>query len=110
MWVGNRPPPTIVLTTSIVACMFKSAPKNYLKDYDSNKHIIKAKRNCNYCYGRGYVGRNITNGGVQQCTCLRLLELKNSDKERYGEITTESGDPKTSQTLSIKESTVDGDN
>ena len=42
------------------------------ESYDPNKHLIVSKPNCPKCYGRGYVGTNLTTGQKQLCKCLRL--------------------------------------
>jgi hypothetical protein len=33
------------------------------------------KKNCSKCYGRGYLGHNVTSGRVISCKCVRVLAL-----------------------------------
>lgn len=33
---------------------------------------IHAKITCKACYGRGYIGRNLTTGEIVPCKCLKL--------------------------------------
>lgn len=39
---------------------------------DTSKVEIHAVINCRACYGRGYIGKNITTGELVPCKCLKL--------------------------------------
>lgn len=50
----------------------KKSSINPLQGFDPAKHELYAKSECNKCYGRGYVGKNLTTKEYQECTCLRM--------------------------------------
>ena len=39
---------------------------------DTTKVDIHAVINCKACYGRGYIGKNLTTGEIVPCKCLTL--------------------------------------
>jgi hypothetical protein len=43
---------------------------------DGLKFQFFAKTNCKKCYGRGFIGQNITYGEPQPCTCLKAVAIK----------------------------------
>ena len=50
----------------------KQPIKNYLAGYNPEVHELYSKAECTRCYGRGYVGKNLTFDEYSQCPCLRM--------------------------------------
>ena len=56
----------------------------------SDKVDIHAVINCRACYGRGYIGKNLTTGEIVPCKCLTVknkIEQREAPTEENGHNT-----------------------